>query len=150
MTVHQWNKNALDLWHILQRRGVSFERWCQDNGIQTMFDFLDKCEELYKAQEFFVSDEMSALGMALPMPEDLPGYVPPPPFPLYADDGKVTKMSDGSPVPEEWQGKTAEEVPPGSAPPPPLPVVPEEGTMVVDTKKKNPPSRKKTPKPVSE
>ena len=63
----QFNKGPLDLWHILQRRRVSFSRWCEDQNVRTQEAFRAIKVLIEQEGEFFFSKKFNELGLTLPL-----------------------------------------------------------------------------------
>lgn len=68
------NTGPLDFFFLLQRRKVSFDRYCENEGISSREDFLKKIAEIERSGEFFVSEEMKQVGLGrFPEPHQDPG-----------------------------------------------------------------------------
>lgn len=57
------NSGPLDFLFLLKRRRVSFDRFCENEGISSREAFLTKVAELESSGEFYVSEEMRQLGL---------------------------------------------------------------------------------------
>lgn len=68
------NIGPMDLAYLLSRRRVSFERWCDENGITTRESFEAVKKEIEDKGEFFLNEGMTRLSLALP--EQAPEAVP--------------------------------------------------------------------------
>lgn len=52
------NSTPPDLWHILKRRRVAFERWCDEHNIKTLSDFNYVVMLLETRKEYHISQDM--------------------------------------------------------------------------------------------
>jgi len=60
------NTGPTSLLHLLTRRRVSFERWCEQEGIRFKEEFQAVRSRIEKAGEFFLDPELIQRGEALP------------------------------------------------------------------------------------
>lgn len=47
-----------DLWHLLQRRRVSFERWVEEQGYTSLGSFMTFKEASEQSKRYFISENM--------------------------------------------------------------------------------------------
>lgn len=90
---------TLDFFYLLKRRRISFQRWCQTEGIKTREDFFKVKTRIEEAGEYFIPQEMINLGFGLPQGQQilLQGIKP-------AEKGRVpTIPPPASPEPSEAQ-----------------------------------------------
>lgn len=71
MTIHNGRANTgpTSLSYLLNRRNVSFARWCEQEGINTQEQFENLASKIEKAGEFFISPEMLQMAVDL-LPKD--------------------------------------------------------------------------------
>jgi hypothetical protein len=60
------NTGPTSLLHLLSRRRVSFERWCEQEGIQNQLQFQEVAARIEQAGEFFIPQEMKDMALSLP------------------------------------------------------------------------------------
>lgn len=60
------NTGLVDFFYLLKRRKVSFQQWCQSQGIQTKGDFSQVRIHVEGQGEFYFPEEMVQLGESLP------------------------------------------------------------------------------------
>ena len=78
----EFNSQPLDLYYILTKRRVSFERWCLEQNVLTQEDFQAFVEANNAKGEYTLSKHFLSLGLALPKRPSLsrtPTLPPPPP-----------------------------------------------------------------------
>lgn len=54
-------KSSQNLWILLQRRRISFSRWCEEQDIKTQEDFKTRKETIETQGEFYLPEEMTTL-----------------------------------------------------------------------------------------
>lgn len=68
------NSGPLDFFFLLKRRRVTFDRFCENEGISSRQEFLAKVAQLESSGEFFVSEEMKQAGLGrFPEAHEAPG-----------------------------------------------------------------------------
>lgn len=60
------NTGPMDLSYLLKRRRVAFDRWCLEHGITTKEHFETVKKDIEAHGEFFLGEEMTQKGLALP------------------------------------------------------------------------------------
>jgi len=86
------NTGPTSLLHLLNRRRVSFERWCRQEGIQNKLQFQEVIARIEQAGEFFIPQEMK--DMALSLPDGTPLAEPEAPKPVQKLAKKPKTQSD--------------------------------------------------------
>lgn len=71
------NTGPVDFLHLLKRRRVSFERWAENEGIRSQDAFKAWREGVEAHGEFFISPELAALALTLPVTLTSPVTVEP-------------------------------------------------------------------------
>jgi hypothetical protein len=68
VSVNSSDIGPIDLLYLLRRRRISFAQWCKTSGIETRTDFNNYRFKIESTPnpEYFISEEMVALGETLP------------------------------------------------------------------------------------